>query len=164
MLLEEVGVVFQHDPKTAGRADRDARHAHSRRRYEEVWGREPPASVWDERGSSGGAPDRGASGDKRSAASSSAPAEPQAKRRGRGEKQFYRVYAKTLTGKVIALDICAYWTIRNVKEAIRDKEGMPPDFQRLIFCGRQLEDEQTCEDCEVRVGSTFHLVSKLRGC
>ena len=73
------------------------------------------------------------------------------------------IKVRTLTGKEIEIDIDLTDTMQRVKERVEEKEGIPPVQQRLIFAGKQMNDDKTAKDYNIEGGSVLHLVLALRG-
>ena len=75
----------------------------------------------------------------------------------------FPINIKTLTGKNVEVKVMKYTKVEEVKTLIQNKEGIPTDQQRLIFAGRQLEDEKKLSEYNISRDATLHLVLRLRG-
>ncbi|CCE62245.1 hypothetical protein TPHA_0C00890 [Tetrapisispora phaffii CBS 4417] len=74
-----------------------------------------------------------------------------------------QIKVKTLTGKEIAIEVQGSDKVFHIKDLLEEKEGIPPSQQRLIFQGKQIDDEQTVESANLIDGMQLHLVLTLRG-
>ena len=74
-----------------------------------------------------------------------------------------QIMIKTLTGKTLCLSVNSNDTVNEIKQKIQQKEGIPLEQQRLVFNGKQLEDNLKLGEYNISNDSTIHLVLRLRG-
>jgi ubiquitin len=74
-----------------------------------------------------------------------------------------QIFVTTLRGAHIALEVEPTDCISHLKAKIQDKEGVPVREQRLVYGGKQLQDDATLQDYSIQKGSTIHLVLRVVG-
>lgn len=79
------------------------------------------------------------------------------------ENEQMSIFVKSIDGKTRTIQCSRNSTIAEIKAQMRDKEGLQPDEQRLIFAGKNLEDTKTLMDYNIGNDSTIHLVLRVRG-
>mgnify|MGYP002389361132 CR=1 FL=1 len=77
--------------------------------------------------------------------------------------QDMQIFVKTLTGDTLTIEVDGDTTIEQTKMKIQDQNGVPPDLMRLIFAGKQLEDDRTLSSYNIQKEDTMHLVLQMRG-
>jgi hypothetical protein len=72
-----------------------------------------------------------------------------------------QIFVKLNSGKTVTLDVTVSDVVKTIKEMVQDKGGLPDKFQRLIFGGKQLEDERTLGDYNIQTENTIFEVCRM---
>lgn len=75
----------------------------------------------------------------------------------------FQIFVKSITGQTRTIEVQNTDTVRSIKEKISEKEGVSADQQRLIFAGKNLEDDKQVQDYNLGKDSTIHLVLRVQG-
>ena len=75
----------------------------------------------------------------------------------------FQIFIKTLTGKSLTLVVRKEDSIKELKEKIQVKQGIPANQQRIVYAEKQLQDDKTLSDYDISKDATLHLVLRLRG-
>ena len=150
--------VLDHNPFGASDTDQNARFENTLTRYEHLFNEAAPSAYWDDEHA-----------DETSSTPSSPPESPENKRARldesySSEENSMTIYIKSLTGKTTALEVDPSHTIAELKQVYFECEGVPPDQQRIIFNGIQLEDSRALSYYFIQPESRLDLVLKLSGC
>lgn len=134
MCMEIVRDIIFHDEETAGDLDRDERYASTLEAYEKHFHMTPPERLWPNENEQ------------------------------QCENKRMQIFVKDIDGSTITFDVFPHTTVHTLKHAIEAKTKVPACAARIIYRGRQLEDDQRLDKYEVQRGSLLHLVLALRGC
>ena len=75
----------------------------------------------------------------------------------------FQIFISTLTGKTVTIVVRKDDSVKNLKEKVQDREGIPSDQQRIVYAGKELLDHKTLSDYDISKDATLHLVLRLRG-
>jgi ubiquitin C len=84
-------------------------------------------------------------------------------KRRREDSDPYHVHIRTMSGGTSRISCSSFDTVRELKEKVQDQDGTLPEDQRLIYGGKQLDDDRLLANCGIPSGAMIHLVLRQRG-
>ena len=159
------GELLDHNPLATSDNDQNTRYQNTIKRYELLFKESPPSAYWDDNLVDSLSADNSSPSDIAEDTSKKAHIKLESPSRDlKTHSSSMQIFYINTMGKTLTLEVSHSESVLSLKQKIMNREGIPPDHQRLLFSGKQLEDCHILSDYNIRPQATIQLVLRLRGC